>query len=70
MILAKPETKTCNLSMKSRIFLDLRKLAKLKPIFQKESRMNSSNYRPMQSIPLILKIFEKTVRDQMMVYIA
>ena len=36
VILAKPVTKICNLSIKSRIFSDPCKLAKLKPIFKKD----------------------------------
>ena len=35
VILVKPVTEICNLSIKLKIFLDSRKLAKLKPIFKK-----------------------------------
>ena len=48
VILAKPVTEICNLSMKSKIFPDPCKLAKLKPIFKKGSRMDPSNYRPIR----------------------
>ena len=47
VILAKPVTEICNLSIKSKIFPDPCKLAKLKPIFKKGSRMDPSNYRPI-----------------------
>ena len=40
VILAKPVTEICNLSIKSDIFPDPCKLAKLKPIFKKGSRMD------------------------------
>ena len=43
VILAKSVTEICNLSIKSRISPDPCKLAKLKPIFKKGSRMDPSN---------------------------
>ena len=51
-------------------FPDPRKLAKLKLIFKKGSRMDPSNYRPISLLPLISKIFEKIVHDQMIDYLA
>ena len=51
VILAKPVTEICNLSIKSDIFPDPCKLAKLKPIFKKGSRMDPSNYRPILLLP-------------------
>ena len=70
VILAKPVIEICNLSIKSRIFPDPCKLAKLKPIFKKGSRMDPSNDRPISLLPLISKIFEKSVHDQMIDYLA
>ena len=70
VILAKPVTKICNLSIKLRIFLDPCKLAKLKPLFKKESRMDPSNYRAISLLSLTSKIFEKIVHDQMIDYLA
>ena len=70
VILAKPVTEICNLSIKSGILPDPCKLAKLKPMFKKESRMDPSNYRPILLLPLILKIFGKIVHDQMIDYLA
>ena len=70
VILAKGVTEICNLSIKSKIFPDPCILAKLKPIFKKESRMDPSNYRPISLLPLISKIFEKIVHDQMIDYLA
>ena len=70
VILAKPVTKICNLSIKRRIFPDPCKLAKLKPMIKKGSRMDSSNYRPILFLPLLSKIFEKIVHDQMIDYLA
>ena len=70
VILAKPGTEICNLSITWKIFPDPCKLAKLKPIFRKGSRMEPSNYRPISLLPLISKIFEKIVHDQMINYLA
>ena len=69
VILAKPVTEICNLSIKSRVFPDLWKLVKLKPIFKKGSRVDPSNYRPISLLPLISKIFEKIVHYQMIDYL-
>ena len=61
----KPVTQICNLSIKSGIFPDACKLAKLKQLFKKCSRMDSSNYIAISILPLISKIFEKIIHDQM-----
>ena len=42
----------------------------MKPIFKKGSRMDPSNYRPISLLPLISKMFEKIVHDQMIDYLA
>ena len=69
-IFGKPVTEICNLSIKSRIFPDPCKIAKLKPIFKKASRIGPTNYRPISLLPLISKIFEKIVHDQIIDYLA
>ena len=53
VILAKPMSKICNLSIKSKNFPDPCKLAKLKPI------MDPSNYRPISLLPLISRYLRK-----------
>ena len=70
VILAKPVTEICNFSIKSKIFPDPCKLVKLKSIFKIGSRIDPSNYRPILLLPLISKIFEKIVHDQMIGYLA
>ena len=63
-------TEIYNLSIKSRIFPDPRKIAKIKPMFRKPSRMDPTNYRPISLLPFISKIFEKIVHDQINDYLA
>ena len=41
----------------------------MKPIFKKGLRMDPSDYRPTSLLPLISKIFEKIVHDQMIDYL-
>ena len=52
VILAKPVTEICNFSIKSKLFPDPWKLAKLKPIFKKWSRIDPSYYRPISLLTL------------------
>ena len=45
------------------------KTAKLKPLFKKGSRTAPKNYRPISLLPLISKIIEKVIHDQMQKYL-
>ena len=45
-ILAKPISELCNLSMTLESYPDACKTGKVKPIFKKGSKTDSSNYRP------------------------
>ena len=60
-VLSKPISELCNLSIKLGSFPDACKIAKLKPLFKKESKTNPSNYRPISLLSLISKIIEKVV---------
>ena len=62
--LSKPISELCNLSIKLGSFPDSCKIAKLKPLFKKGSKTNSSNYRPISLLPLISKIIEKLIHGQ------
>ena len=46
-ILAKPISELCNLSMTLARFPDARKIAKVKPLFIKDSKTDPSNCRPI-----------------------
>ena len=52
VILAKPVTEICDFSIKSKLFPDPWKLAKLKPIFKNWSRIDPSYYRPISLLTL------------------
>ena len=62
--MAKPISELCNLFMTFGSFSDARKIAKVKPLFKKGSRTDSSNYRPISLLPLLSKVFERVVLDQ------
>ena len=63
-VLSKPISELCNLSVKLGSFPDSCKTAKLKPLFKKRSKTNSSNYRSISLQPLISQIIEKLIHEQ------
>ena len=64
IVLAKPISQICNLSIKYSIFPSDCKIAKLKPLFKKGSKTDPQNYRPISLLPLVSKIIEKVIHDQ------
>ena len=44
------------------------KYANITPVFKKDSRNNKENYRPVSILPVISKIFEKIMNDQLTSY--
>ena len=68
-VFAKPISQICNLSIKYSHFPMDCKIAKLKPLFKKGSRTARKNYRPISLLPLISKIIEKVIHDQMQKYL-
>ena len=63
-ILADPITKLCNLSISLSKFPRECKIAKLKPLYKKGSKLEAKNYRPISLLPLVSKIFEKIIHAQ------
>ena len=63
-ILAKPIAKICNISISSGLFPSDCKIAKLKPLYKKGSKTNPENFRPISLLPLISKVIERIVYDQ------
>ena len=47
-----------------RSFPDACKIAKVKPLFKKASKIDSSNYRSISLLPLLSKVFERVALDQ------
>ena len=68
-LLAEPITKLCNLSIELATFPDDCKIAKLKPLFKKGSKIDPQNYRPISLLPLISKIIEKVIHNQSQEYL-
>ena len=62
--MAKSISELCNLSMSLGSFPDACKITKVKPLFEKGSKTDPSNYRPMSLLPLLSKVFERVVLDQ------
>ena len=63
-ILAKPIAKICNISILSGLFPSDCKIAKLKPLYKKGLKTNPENFRPISLLPLISKVIERIVYDQ------
>ena len=64
-IIAPSLTAIFNLSLNSGIYIDAWKKARVTPIFKCENRQKRENYRPISTLPIISKIFEKEVFDQL-----
>ena len=62
-VLAAPISDLCNLSISFSVFPDDCKIAKLKPIYKKESKTEPKNYKPISLLPLISKIMEKVIHN-------
>ena len=51
-----PLAHTYNLSLNSGVFPDIRKTAKMKPLYKKGDKYDMKNYRPISIIPVFAKI--------------
>ena len=54
-------SKIINLSFATGIFPDLCEIAKVVPLLNKDNELLCENYRPISSLPIFSKIFEKVV---------
>ena len=57
-----------NQSLTSGIFPNSLKIAKVTPIFKKENNKLITNYRPISVLPVISKIFETIIHEQLSEY--
>ena len=58
-----------NDSIKNQFFPESLKFANLIPIYKKEDRTNKENYRPVSLLPIISKIFERDMYNQILNHI-
>ena len=58
-----------NQSLTSGIFPNSLKIAKVIPIFKKENSKLITNYRPISVLPVISKIFEYVIHEQLSEYL-
>ncbi|CAB4006755.1 Hypothetical predicted protein, partial [Paramuricea clavata] len=64
-----PLTYIFNQSLKTGIFPDDWKIAKVTPIHKSEEKTLCGNYRPISVISIVPKVFEKVVHEQLMKYL-
>ena len=63
-------TEILNCSILTGIFPDEWKAARVTPVFKSGSPSDVNNYRPISIIPMIAKIFEKIIYDQLYKYLS
>ena len=62
-------TKVYNVSKDDLIFPDTLKNADVVPIHKKEEKTKKENYRPVSLLPIVSKLFEREVYNQILAYI-
>ena len=63
-VLCKPITQLVNLSISVAEFPNKCKVAKVKPLFKKGSKIEPQNYRPISLLPVMSKVFEQVIHEQ------
>ena len=58
-----------NLSISSEVVPSELKKARVKPLYKKGSRLDAGNYRPVSILPVLSKILERAVNDQLNEYL-
>ena len=64
----KPLTLITNQIMKTGVFPNKSKVAKVIPIYKKDDPTQVTNYRPISLLPVLLKVVEKTIAKQLSEY--
>ena len=62
-------TNCINGSLTNNKFPDTLKLSDITPVFKKLNPSDKANYRPVSILPLVSKVFEKIMYDQLYEYI-
>lgn len=65
-LLALPMSIIINQTLRNGSFPDYLKVALVTPIFKKGDKKDPSNYRPISSLPILSKVFESVIKDQLM----
>ena len=64
-VLAKPITNIVNCMVKTSVFPDVLKIARVTPVHKKNDTLTIENYRPVSILPAISKVFERTIGEQL-----
>ena len=67
-VIVKPITKLINKSIRSAKFPDNLKEAHVVPLHKKNSQLEAGNYRPVSILPVVSKIFERAIYQQLINY--
>ena len=62
--IAKPVTRIINMCIQQSTFPDSTKMANITPLFKKKDKLNKDNYRSVNLLPALSKIFEKILFNQ------
>ena len=62
-------TNCINEAIRNNKFPDSLKLSDITPVFKKLDPSDKANYRPVSVLPLLSKVFEKIIYDQLYVYL-
>ena len=68
-ILAQPLSQLFNLSLSLSLFPDSWKIARVAPVFKNGSADESCNYRPISVLPVVSRLFEKLIYNQLYHYL-
>ena len=68
-LIAPSLTAIFNMSLKSGIYIDEWKMARVIPIYKSENRSKCENYRPISILPIISKVFEREFFNQIYRYL-
>ena len=68
-ILARPLSYLFNCSLRNGTFPDSWKVARIAPIFKEGPTDDTSNYRPISVLPVLSRVFEKIVYNQLYNYL-
>jgi len=64
----KPVTDLINMSISTSVFPDKLKQAQVTPIHEKNTTLDKGNYRPVSILPILSKLYERTMNTQIVNY--